>query len=106
MRGSRKYLVSLEITSPQLMQQVIARPHTKSHDGQGGILARRRGKAGAVHDKEIPNIVSLLELVQDGFLRISSHARDPDLVNGPSRTRCLELHFDVPTADSLNHFSG
>ena len=31
---------------------------------------------------------------------------DPDLVNGPPRTRRLELHLELPTADGLDHFSG
>ena len=50
-----------------------------------GILAGIGREAGSVHDEEILDVVGLLELVENRFFGIGSHARDARFVERPAR---------------------
>src|SRR6267378_2572426 len=71
---------NLERVASQFRHQVIAGTDGERHDGQGGVLARIRSEAGSVHDKKILNVVGLLELIEDGFFRVGTHAGDTSFV--------------------------
>src|SRR5205809_7261101 len=82
---------------PEFVRQMVTRAPRQRHDGPRGILARRADVARAVHDKQVPDVVRLLKLVQHRRLGIVAHPRGAQLVDGPSfREDLLVLahHFD------------
>jgi len=48
----------------EFLHQKIAGPHAERHDRKRGVLARIRSEAGGVHDVEIIDVVSPLELIE------------------------------------------
>jgi len=64
-------------------------------------------KPEAIHDEKILDVVGLLELIEDGFIRIGAHAGDAGFRGAPSverkdGRRCE--YFFAPAASQ--HFSG
>src|SRR5258707_5822408 len=68
----------------QLGHEVVTGADAESHDGESGILAGIRGEAGGIHDEKILDVVGLLELIEDGFIRIGAHAGDAGFVERPA----------------------
>src|SRR3989449_980176 len=62
---------------------MITRAPRQRHDGPRGILTRRADVARAVDDKQVPDVVRLLKLVQHRGLGIVAHARRAQLVDRP-----------------------
>src|SRR6266571_8911074 len=83
---------------------MITRAPRQRHDGPRGILTRRADVARAVDDKQVPDVVRLLKLVQHRGLGIVAHARRAQLVDRPP----LREHFVVrphnldPPASSIS----
>lgn len=71
---------ALEGASLQLRHEIVARAHAQRHDGERRILARIRRETGRIHDKKILDVVTLLELIENGFFRVSTHACDAGFV--------------------------
>src|SRR5205809_4440004 len=76
---------------PEFVRQMITRAPRERHDGPRGILTRRADVARAVDDKQVPDVMRLLKLVQHRGLGIVAHARRAQLVDRPP----LREHFLV-----------
>ncbi len=85
---------------------MVARTNAERHDCERWILAWIRGEAAGVHDEEIFHVVRLLELIQDRFLGIETHARRAGFVKGPARRGRMRVGVDVFGAGRFEHFSG
>jgi hypothetical protein len=55
---------TLNVAPLHFVNQVITGTDAQRHDGECWILARVGDETGCVHDKQIVNIVGLLELIQ------------------------------------------
>ena len=69
-------------------------------------MARIRSEAGSVHNEKVFDVVALLELVEDGFLRVGAHARDAGFMKGPARSRRMSVCADVLGAGGFEHLTG
>src|SRR5260370_14112284 len=66
--------------------EIVTGTDAEGHDGERGILAGIRSEAGSVHDKEILDVVGLLELIEDRPFRVDAHAGDAGFVKSPARS--------------------
>ncbi len=98
--------VSSDGAALQLGHEVIAGANAESHDGESRILAGIRSEAGSVHDKEILDVVGLLELIEDGFFRVGAHAGDAGFVERPARSGRMSVGANIFCASGFQHFSG
>jgi len=63
-------------------------------------------KPEAVHDEKIFDVVSLLELIEDGFLRVGAHAGDAGFVERPAWSGSVGVRANIFCPGSFQHFSG
>src|SRR5258707_15061111 len=90
----------------QLGHEVVTGADAESHDGERGILAGIGGEAGGVHDEKIFDVVSLLELIEDGLLRVGAHAGDAGFVERPTWSGSVGVRANIFSPGSFQHFSG
>ncbi len=76
------------------------------HHGKSLVLAATAHKAGAIHDKEILDVVSLIVGGEDGCFRVVSHPRRANLVNSHAWNGQLGIGHDVPSTGRLQHLGG
>src|SRR5437867_3562031 len=84
---------------------MVTRAPRQRHDGPRGILTRRADVARAVYDKQVPDVVRLLKLVQHRRLGIVAHPRGAQLVDGPSRSQHLAIDAHHLDPGSLEHLA-
>ena len=84
---ARTLCADSKVAFPPLLSNIVRRPQRERHDGEGGVLLAGTGEAASVGHEEILHLPRLAEAVQDGGLRIFSHANCAYLMAGkPSRS--------------------
>src|SRR6185437_15811733 len=94
----------LNFVTSKALGQMVARADCQGHHGERRILARRRHEARTVGHYDIRNIVRLAEWVEHRFLRVSSHASGPDLVNRHTWHLSSSSDANVFGARGFEHF--
>src|ERR1035441_568092 len=87
-----------------LLGAILGSPHRSPQNRHGGILPAAGNEAGAVHHKQVLDIVALVPLIQDAGLGIVSHAASAHLVDAVARGIVLVRLGDGFPARSMEQF--
>src|SRR5262249_23142135 len=74
-----------QIIAPELLINIIARPHSYGHHCQRRILAPLRDEARAVGHEEVLDVPALIEFVEHRYFRGVAHSRRADFVDAQPR---------------------
>src|SRR5438046_10342599 len=81
---SRTLCADSKVAFPPLLFNIVRRPQRERHDRESGVLLAGTGEAASVGHEEILYLPRLAKAVQDGGLRIFTHANWAYLMAGKS----------------------
>ena len=87
-------ITGLQITAPRQLRHMIGGPVGQSLDGSRGLLPAGSNEAAPIHQKQVRQVMTPVEAVDDRVARIVAHAASAHEMGGGTRrfSNCPGTH--------------